>query len=103
PARPRVLGEVVSGRLDLGDARADPAVVLLAVLHVGDAGRPVAGPPRAHIREAARRDGPRDASLLGQLDRRGRGVRADGCGRDALAVLRDAAGAEPEVRVRPGS
>ena len=31
PARPRVLGEVVSGGLGVGDARADPAVVLLAV------------------------------------------------------------------------
>ena len=39
-ARPCVLGEVVSRRLDLGDAGADPALVLLAVLHVGDAGRP---------------------------------------------------------------
>ena len=37
PARPRLLGEVVPGRLDLGDARADPAVVLLAALHVGRA------------------------------------------------------------------
>ena len=30
PARPRLLGGVVSGRLGLGDARADPALVLLA-------------------------------------------------------------------------
>ena len=29
PARPRVLGAVVPGRLGLGDARADPALVLL--------------------------------------------------------------------------
>ena len=35
PARPRVLGAVVPGRLGLGDARADPALVLLAALHVG--------------------------------------------------------------------
>ena len=34
-ARPRLLGEVVPGRLGLGDARADPALVLLAALHVG--------------------------------------------------------------------
>ena len=39
PARPRVLGEVVPGRLGVGDARADPALVLLAVLHVGRARR----------------------------------------------------------------
>ena len=70
PPRPRVLGAVVPGRLDLGDARADPALVLLAVLHVGDAGRPLAVPARAHLREAARRDRPRDAPLVGQRDRR---------------------------------
>ena len=40
PARPRVLGAVVPGRLGLGDARADPALVLLAALHVGRARRP---------------------------------------------------------------
>ena len=33
PARPRVLGEVVPGRLGLGGTLADPALVLLAVLH----------------------------------------------------------------------
>ena len=38
----------------------------------------------------------------GNCDRRQRGVRPHGRRRDALAVLRDAAGAEPEVRVRPG-
>ena len=32
-------GRVVPGGLDLGDARADPALVLLAVLHVGRADR----------------------------------------------------------------
>ena len=102
PPRPCVLGEVVSRRLDLGDAGADPALVLLAVLHVGDAGRPVAVPTRAHLREAPRRDRTRDAPLVGKRDRRQRGVRPHGRRRDALAVLRDAAGAEPEVRVRPG-
>ena len=39
PSRPLVLADVVPGELDLGDARADPAVVLLAVLHVGHLGR----------------------------------------------------------------
>jgi hypothetical protein len=33
PSRPRVLGEVVPGRLGLGGTRADPALVLLPVLH----------------------------------------------------------------------
>ncbi len=39
PARPCVLGAVVPGGLGHGDARADPAVVLLAVLHVDRADR----------------------------------------------------------------
>ncbi len=56
PTGPRVLGAVVPGRLGLGDARADPPLVLLPVLHVGDARRPLAVPARAHVREAARRD-----------------------------------------------
>ncbi len=38
--RPRLLGDVVPGRLGLRDAGADPALVLRAALHVGDAGRP---------------------------------------------------------------
>ena len=59
PAGPRVLGAVVPGRLGLGDARADPALVLLAALHVG----------------GARSGGRRSASVLGyekMLDERGR-------------------------------
>ena len=40
PAGPRLLGEVVPGRLGLRDARADPALVLLAALHERGAGRP---------------------------------------------------------------
>ena len=47
PARPRLLGEVVPGRLGLGDARADPALVLLAALHVGRARGPGAVQARA--------------------------------------------------------
>ncbi len=57
PARPRVLGAVVPGRLGLGDARADPALVLLAVLHVGRADRALAVQARAGLREDARREG----------------------------------------------
>ena len=45
----------------------------------------------ARLREDARRDGPRDARLVGQRDRGRRGVRADGRRRHALAVLRAAA------------
>ena len=44
PPRPRVLGAVVPGRLGLREPRADPALVLLDVVHVGDARRPVAVP-----------------------------------------------------------
>ena len=99
-ARPRHLGEVVPGRLGLGDARADPALVLLAALHVGHADRSGAVPARARLREDARRDRARDAWLLGEPDR-GRGrVRADGRRRDALAVLRPAADPEPPLRLR---
>ena len=36
-SRPRLLGDVVPGRLGLRDARADPSLVLLAALHVGRA------------------------------------------------------------------
>ena len=70
PARSRVLGGVVPGRLGLGDARADPALVLLAALHVGRARRPRAVQARARLREDARRAGPRDARLVGEHDRR---------------------------------
>ena len=37
PPRPRLLGAVVPRRLGLGDARADPPLVLLPALHVGGA------------------------------------------------------------------
>ena len=58
PARSRELGEVVPGRLGVGDARADPALVLLDALHGGRAGRPLALPAGAHLREGERRDRP---------------------------------------------
>ena len=91
PARPRLLGGVVPGRLGLGDARADPALVLLAALHVGRAHGPRAVPAGARLREDARRDRPRDARVVGEHDRGRGGVRAHGRRRDALAVLRPAA------------
>ena len=103
PARPRVLGEVVPGRLGLGDARADPALVLLAALHVGRARRPRAVQARARLREDARRARPRDARLVGEHDRRRGRVRADGRRRDALAVLRAAARPQPALRLRAGA
>ncbi len=102
PARSRLLGAVVPRRLGVGDARADPALVLLAVLHVGRPRRPVSVQARARLREDARREGPRDAQLVGQHDRRGGGVRADGRRRHALAVLRAASRPQPAVRLRPG-
>ena len=70
PPGPRVLGGVVPGRLGLGDARADPTLVLLAALHVGRAHRSCAVPARSRLREDARRERPRDARLVGQHDRR---------------------------------
>ena len=86
PAGSRVLGEVVPGRLGLGDARADPALVLLAALHVGrrSTGRApyqqVLGYEKLldeHGREMHR--------LVGQHDRRGGGAAAHGRRRHALA------------------
>ena len=102
PARPRLLGGVVPGRLGVGDARADPPVVLLAAVHVRRPHRSGAVPQGARLREDARRDRPRDARLVGQPDRRPGGVRADGRRRDALAVLPAAAVAGPAVRLQAG-
>ena len=64
-----LLGDVVPGRLGLGDARADPPLVLLAALHVGRARGQgaVQGDPR--LREAPRRDRQGDAQVLGERDR----------------------------------
>ena len=55
PPRPRVLGGVVPRRLGLRDARADPALVLLAAVHVGRTRRARAVPKGARLREDARR------------------------------------------------
>ena len=63
--------------------------------------RPLAVQARARLREDARRARPRDARLVGQHDRGGGRVRADGRRRDALAVLRAAAGPQPALRLRP--
>ena len=100
PPRPRVLGAVVPGRLGLGDARADPPVVLLAALHVGGADRPRAVPGGAGLREDARRARAGDARLVGEHDRRGGCLRPHGRRRHALAVLRAAARPEPPLRLR---
>ena len=56
--------------------------------------------PRARLREDARRARARDARLVGEHDRRPGRVRADGRGRDALAVLLAAAEPEPPLRIR---
>ena len=102
-ARSRDVGGVVPGRLGLGDARADPPLVLLTALHVGRADRAGAVPQGARLREDARRDGPRDAQLVGEHDRRPGCVRAHGRRRDALAVLRAAARPQPALRLRAGA
>ena len=88
PARSRLLGEVVPGRLDLGDARADPAVVLLAAVHVRGAGRAGAVPAGAGLREAPRRARPRDAQVVGQCDLVRRRDREDRRGRNAAGCSR---------------
>ena len=103
PARSRVLGAVVPGGLDLGEPRADPALVLLDALHVGDARRPGAVRARARVRACARRARPRDAQVDRERDRGGRGDRADGRRRDALDVLRAGSEPEPQLRLRAGA
>ena len=102
PARSRLLGAVVPRDLGDGDARADPALVLLDVLHVDRAHRPRAIPEGADLREAARRRRARDARILGQSDFRRRRVRAHGRRRHALDVLAPAADPEHPVRLRAG-
>ena len=102
PARSRVLGEVVPGRLGLGDARADPALVLLDQLHVDDDGGQAAVPPRAHLRAGERRGRPADAQVGREHDRGRRGLRPHGRRRDALALLLHAAVRERQLRLRPG-
>ncbi len=104
PARPRVLGGVVPGRLGLGDARADPALVLLAALHVGGA-RP-AGRRSSRCsatRRCSTRHGREMHGSWGNMIDAERRVRAHGRRRDALAVLRAAARPEPPLRLRPGA
>ena len=102
PARPRLLGEVVPGRLDLGDARADPPVVLLPAVHVGGARRARSLRARARLREAPRRARPGDAQVMGQRDLVRRRDREDRRRRQPLDVRRPGPRAEHELRLRPG-
>ena len=102
PARPRLLGAVVPGGLGLREPRADPALVLLDVVHVGDARGPVALRARARLRAGPGRDRQGDAQVHGQRDRGERGDRADGRRRHALDLLRAGAEPERELRLRAG-
>ena len=102
PSGPRVLGAVVPRRLGLGDARADPPLVLLPVLHGDHARRAAAVPARPHLREGLRRERSRDAQVVGERDRAERGARADGRGRHALALLRPDAEPAAALRLRDG-
>ena len=101
--RPRVLGGLVPCRLGDRDARADPALVLLAAAHVRGSRRPRSVPQGARLREDAGRARPGDARLLGEHDRGGGRVHPHGSRRHALAVLRAAAEPEPPVRLRAGA
>ena len=93
--------KLVPGRLGVGDARADSALVLLDALHGRRPRRPRALPARAHLREGERRDRPAHAQVVGQRDLvRGRD-RGHGRRRDAVDVRRPAARPEPELRLRP--
>ena len=86
PARPRLLGAVVPGGLDLREPRADPALVLLELFMSVTLVGPLAVPAGAHLREAARRERARDAPLLGQRDRR-RTRRSSGWARTSCAGM----------------
>ena len=102
PSGSRVLGEVVPRPVGDGDARADPALVLLAPLHVRCARRPRALPAGPRSRGRARRARPRDARLAWEHDRGGGSAVTDGRRRDALDVLRADADAGGEVRLYAG-
>ena len=100
--RPRVLGALVPGRLDLGEPRADPALVLLDQRDVDDDDGAAAVPLGADLRARPRRDRPRDAQVDRQRDRGERGLRADGRRHRALAVLRAEPEPEHQLRLRAG-
>ena len=102
PARQRLLGAVVPGRLDLGEPRADPALVLLDQRDGDDDDAPAALSRRPDLRARARRDRPRDAQVDRQRDRGERGLRADGRRHRALAVLRSEPEPEHQLRLRAG-
>ena len=59
-------------------------------------------PARAHVREAARRDGPGDAQVVGERDRGDEALDRMGADVDALALLRAAAEPEHALRLRAG-
>ena len=98
PSRSRVLGGVVPGGLGVREPRANPVVVLLAVLHVGHARRSESLPRGTRLRTGSRRDRSRDAQVVGECDRGERGVRAHGRRRHSVLVLR--ADSEPERQLR---
>ena len=101
-SRPRVLGEVVPRRLGLGDARADPPLVLLPVLH-GDHARRARSRTGASSRtRRSRRDTGARCTSRGGTRSSERGARADGRGRDALALLRPDAEPAAALRLRAG-
>ena len=89
PRGPRVLGEVVPGRLHHRELPGPvPQLVLRDAGDVDRAAARAAVQDDLRLRHAVRRGRPGDAQELGQLDRVRRGGRADGRRRHALDVRR---------------
>ena len=103
PAGSHLLGGVVPGRLGLREPRADPALVLLDVVHGGHARGALAVPESAGLRAGAGRDRAGDAQVDGQCDRGERGDRPDGRRRHALHLLGSGSEPERQLRLRPAN
>ena len=84
------------------NAGADPALVLLPVLHGDRARSPAAVPACPDLRERLRRVRSRDAQVVGQRDRPRRCARADGSRRDALGLLLPDPAPAASFRLRHG-
>ncbi len=103
PRGPRVLGEVVPGRLRHRELpRPVPQLVLRDARDVDGAPARGAVQDDLRLRDAVRRGRAADAQVVGQRDRVRRGRRADGRRRDALDVRVVAARRQHPVRLARG-